>query len=213
MAGWPTVYVRIAAGSFVIGDTTLTDVSADGSYADGQLTATRFWSAISPARRSEASGKLADLGTTPSGQISRLVDAREMGGVADVDRGCAGSTIAQWLEAAAPALGDAKLTAVVNAEVVEERTNANITLNGNAGGSAIDIALGLQGSPATWHDGSVKVSAAIENPDAGIALRQFGFEALPVRTPGRLRLTRRRRRRAGSRRAAQHQGRYRRHRL
>lgn len=182
--------VKIAAGTFVVGDTVLADVSADGSYADGLLTASRFSVGDLAGASIQASGKLADLGTTPSGQVSATVNATDMRGVADVAaRLLPGSAFAAWLDAAAPALNDTKLQAVVNAEAVDAETNANITLNGTAGGSAVDVALGLKGSPAAWHDGSVKLSAAIENPDAGVALRQLGFAAKPVTDPGRLRLT------------------------
>ncbi len=182
--------VKIAAGTFVAGDTTLTDVSADGSYADGLLTANRFTVGDLAGAALSASGKLADLGTTPSGQISASVDATDLRGVADVaERLLPGSPFAGWLAAAAPSLQNARLSAVANAAAVDGVTNANITLNGTAGGSAIDVALGLSGSVADWHSGSVKLSAAIDNPDAGAALGQFAFAAHPVMAPGRLRLT------------------------
>ena len=182
--------IKIAAGTFIAGDTTLTDVSADGSFADGVLTANRFTVGDLAGAALSASGKLADLGTTPSGQISASVDATDMRGVADVaERLLPGSPFAAWFGAAAPALHDAKITVVGNAAAVDGATNANITLNGTAGGSAIDVALGLNGSVADWHAGSVKLSAALENPDAGAALGQFGFAARPVAAPGRLRIT------------------------
>ncbi len=182
--------IKIAAGTFIAGDTSLSDVSADGSYVDGVLTANRFTVGDLAGAALSASGKLADLGTTPSGQISASVDATDMRGVADVaERLLPGSPFAAWLGAAAPALANAKITAVANAAAVDGVTNANITVNGAAGGSAIDVALGLSGSVADWHAGSVKLSAALENPDAGAALRQFAFAAEPVATPGRLRLT------------------------
>ncbi|MBZ9937670.1 AsmA family protein [Mesorhizobium sp. BR1-1-16] len=182
--------VKLAAGTFIAGDTTLSDVSADGGYADGVLTATRFSVGDLAGAALQASGRLADLDTTPSGQVSASIDASDLRGVADVvERLLPGSGFAAWLTAAAPALQDAKLAAVVNAEAVDGATNANLTLNGSAGGSAVDVALGLSGAPADWHDGSFKLSAAIENPDAGTALRQLGFAAEPVEAPGMLRLT------------------------
>lgn len=182
--------VKLAAGSFVIGDTTLADVSADGSYADGVLVANRFQVGDLAGAALAASGKLADLGTLPSGQLSATIDARDVAGLASVvERVMPGSAFAAWLSAAAPALRDTKLTAVANAAATDERTNANITLNGTAGGSSVDVALGLTGSVSDWRDGAVKLSAAVENPDAGMALRQAGFPARDVATPGPLRLT------------------------
>lgn len=182
--------VKLAAGSFVIGDTTLADVSADGSYADGVLVANRFQVGDLAGAALAASGKLADLGTLPSGQLSATIDARDMGGLAAVvERVMPDSAFSAWLSAAAPALRDTKLTAVANAAATDERTNANITLNGTAGGNSVDVALGLTGSVSDWRNGSVKLSAAIENPDAGLALRQAGFPARDVATPGPLRLT------------------------
>jgi len=182
--------VKLAAGSFVIGDTTLADVSADGSYADGVLVANRFQVGDLAGASIGASGKLADLDTLPSGQLSATIDARDMGGLAAVvERVMPDSAFSAWLSAAAPALRDTKLTAVANAAATDERTNANITLNGTAGGSSVDVALGLTGSVSDWRNGSVKLSAAIENPDAGLALRQAGFPARDVATPGPLRLT------------------------
>ncbi len=182
--------VKLAAGSFVIGDTTLADVSADGSYADGVLVANRFQVGDLAGTSIGASGKLADLDTLPSGQLSATIDARDMGGLAAVvERVMPDSAFSAWLSAAAPALRDTKLTAVANAAATDERTNANITLNGTAGGSSVDVALGLTGSVSDWRNGSVKLSAAIENPDAGLALRQAGFPARDVATPGPLRLT------------------------
>ena len=182
--------VKLAAGSFVIGETTLADVSADGSYADGVLVANRFQVGDLAGAAIAASGKLADLGTLPSGQLSATIDARDVAGLASVvERVMPGSAFSAWLTAAAPALRDTKLTAVANAAATDERTNANITLNGTAGGSSVDVALGLTGAVSDWRNGALKLSAAIENPDAGVALRQAGFAARDVATPGPLRLT------------------------
>ncbi|MDQ0518489.1 uncharacterized protein involved in outer membrane biogenesis [Kaistia geumhonensis] len=182
--------VKLAAGSFVIGDTTLADVSADGSYAEGVLVANRFHVGDLAGAAISASGKLADLGTLPSGQLSATIDARDMSGLASVvERVLPESSLSAWLSAAAPALRDTKLTAVANAAATDERTNANITLNGIAGGSSVDVALGLTGAVSDWRNGAVKLSAAVENPDAGVALRQAGFAARDVDAPGPLRLT------------------------
>src|SRR5690606_26400510 len=109
------------------------------------------------------------------------IEASDLDGTARlVERLWPGSKIAGWFKATAPQLGPAKLATVINARASDNLTHANLTLNGTAGGTAIDTALGFVGTPAGWREGRLKLSAAIENDDAGQLLRQLGYDALSI---------------------------------
>lgn len=181
--------VKISTGELEVGDTRLEQVTADGSFADGVLVANKLSIGDLAGATITASGRVADLTGAPGGQISASIEASDLTGTARlVDRLWPGSELSGWFKATAPQLGPAKLATVINARASDGVTHANLTLNGTAGGTAIDTALGFVGTPAGWRDGRLKLSAAIENGDAGQLLRQLGYDALSFDQPGRARL-------------------------
>jgi hypothetical protein len=181
--------VKLTTAALDVGDIRLDKVAVDGSLSNGVLVAKTLSIGDVAGASISANGRVADLASAPNGQLSVSIDATDLtGSSAIVDRLLPGSGIARWFKTAAPLLGPAILDTVINARAADGITHANLVVNGTAGGTAIDMALGFKGTPAGWREGEVKVSAAIDNSDVGHLLRQLGFSAFPLDRPGRGRL-------------------------
>lgn len=181
--------IKLATDALEIDDVTLEKVVADGSLSNGVLVAKKLSIGNVAGAAISASGRVADFTGAPNGQLSASVDATDLTGASTlIERLLPGSAVARWFKTASPLLGPAILDTVINARAQDGVTHANLTVNGTAGGTAIDMALGFKGTPAGWREGELKVSAAVDSADAGHLLRQFGYEAFPIDKPGRARI-------------------------
>ncbi|MET4633864.1 uncharacterized protein involved in outer membrane biogenesis [Kaistia defluvii] len=181
--------IKLATESLDIDDVTLEKVVVDGSLSSGVLVARKLSIGNVAGAAITASGRVADLAGAPNGQLSVSIDASDLTGASTlVERLVPATGIARWFKSAAPLLGPAILDSVISARAQDGITHANLTVNGTAGGTAIDMALGFKGTPAAWRDGELKVSAAVDSADAGHLLRQLGYQALPLDKPGRARI-------------------------
>ncbi|MCX5516945.1 AsmA family protein [Kaistia defluvii] len=181
--------IKLATESLDIDDVTLEKVVVDGSVSNGVLAARKLSIGNVAGAAITASGRVADLAGAPNGQLSVSIDASDLTGASTlVERLLPATGIAAWFKEAAPLLGPAILDSVISARAQDGITHANLTVNGTAGGTAIDMALGFKGTPAAWRDGELKVSAAVDSADAGHLLRQFGYPAFPLDKPGRARI-------------------------
>ena len=181
--------ITLATDTLDIDDVTLDKVVVDGSLSDGVVVARKLSIGNVAGAAIAASGRVADLDGAPNGQLSVSVDATDLTGAATlVQRLMPGTEVARWFETAAPLLGPAILDSVISARAQDGITHANLTLNGTAGGTAIDMALGFRGTPAAWRDGELKVSTAIDSADAAHLLNQLGYPALSLEKPGRARI-------------------------
>jgi uncharacterized protein involved in outer membrane biogenesis len=181
--------IKLATESLDIDDVTLEKVVVDGSLSSGVLVARKLSIGNVAGAAITASGRVADLAGAPNGQLSVSIDASDLTGASTlVERLLPATGIARWFKSAAPLLGPAILDSVISARAQDGITHANLTVNGTAGGTAIDMALGFKGTPAAWRDGELKVSAAVDSADAGHLLRQLGYQALPLDKPGRARI-------------------------
>jgi len=181
------IAVKIAAGTFVADNTSLSNVSADGSYANGILNIRKLSIENLAGARIRAEGRIEGLPAQPSGQALVGIDAEDLAGVTALARRLVPDwTLTQWLQRAGPALSPASLTFNVEAQADQRATNANGKIEGTAGGTSIDARIGFSGTLADWRAGNVKLSARVENANAGVALAQFGYDVGLVPKPGRL---------------------------
>ncbi|PPE80673.1 hypothetical protein C3941_04975 [Kaistia algarum] len=179
------ISIKIAAGTLVADDTIFSKVFADGSYANGILNVRKLTIEDVAGASVAADGRIEDLATAPSGQVSVTLKAAALGGVADLAlRLLPNTQLSRWLTVASADLGPADLQANVTAQAVDGGTNANLRLNGSLAGTTLDVALGWNGRPADWQSGVVKVSALVKNDDSSQVLRQVGYASPPLGVAG-----------------------------
>ncbi len=178
-----TYAIRVSAGSFVFSDLTLSKVAIDASYAKNVLKVVKLSvDDIAGATIQKTSGEIDDLSDNPRGHLDVMVDAPKLTGLARLaDRFLPASGFTRWLDAAAPALGEAVMTARITAPPPGGGNGFAFTVeNGVAASTTFNLSARFTGGFAHWRDKPAEVKAALNSPDSAGFARQFGLAAVAL---------------------------------
>jgi uncharacterized protein involved in outer membrane biogenesis len=189
--GAPDVRLALAAERVRYGALAATGVDIAAGFIADDLNVERLRVADLAGASIAASGRIADLSTTPQGMLQGDLIAEDFGGLADLAAAVAPSSpFARFLRRSGPSLAPARLSATVEAGLVPEGTSIGLSLSGAAAGTAIDADFGFTGRVNTWRDAAIELTVALDAPDGGRLATQLGLGASGVSgEPGRLSLS------------------------
>ncbi|MFK8034034.1 MAG: AsmA family protein [Hyphomicrobiales bacterium] len=186
------VSVNLTATRLVSEGVNARDVIIDASLADGLLDMRRIQMDDVAGANIAASGRLENIFTKPTGDLSADLDAQDLTGVVTllapyID----GLPIYEAVTLAAPALAPANLKTRFVSEEAPEGIKADLQVTGTAGGSPLSLSSQYVGSTDALDNGEVTFTLAADAEDSSRLLRQFSIPTEPAVTahPGALSLS------------------------
>ena len=179
--------LHIKADAFAFEDLTVKGIEVNAQYSDDALTVTMLQiEDIGGARIAKTSGKIDTLSGDPRGHLDATLDAPSLIGLARLaDRFLPESGLTRWLDAAAPALGEAVMTARVAAPPPDGGSGFAFTVdNGVAGATAFNVSAKFTGGFAHWRTKPAEIKATLDSPDSSGLARQFGLAAVALDKDG-----------------------------
>ncbi len=176
--------LHVKADAFVFEDLTVKGVEANAKYRDDALTVTMLQIAdIGGVRIEKTSGKIENLSGDPSGHLDATVDAPKLTGLARLaDRFLPQSGFTRWLDAAAPALGEAVMNAKITAPLPDGGSGFALTVNNGVAASTTvnNLTASFAGGFAHWRTKPAEIKASFYSPDSAELARQFGLAAVTL---------------------------------
>nr|WP_281168772.1 AsmA-like C-terminal region-containing protein [Stappia stellulata] len=187
------VALRLFAQKLKVRDLVASSIALRASYEGDTLAIEDLTVADLAGARLGASGRITDLSTAPAGAMQLTVDADRLGGVATLLETVLpnADTLALFTdrpELFAPARLDVAFQGEAAGGNAKAGTQATVTVSGTAGGTAVDVGLGLRGRMDAWRDADLDFEAGFTAADGGDLLRQLGLTVLPVSQLGEARI-------------------------
>ncbi len=180
--------LHVKADAFVFQDLAVKGVEVNAKYREDALTVTALKIAdIGGARIEETSGKIDHLSADPRGHLDATLDAPTLTGLARLaDRFLPASGFTRWLDAAAPSLGEAVMTARITAPLPDGGSGFALTVdNGTAASTTIEkLSAAFTGGFAHWRAKPADIAVKLYSPDSAELARQFGMAAVTLAKDG-----------------------------
>lgn len=173
--------IQVKADALAYQDLTVKGIEVNAVYSKDALTVTALQVAdIGGAKIDRTYGKIENLSGDPRGNLVTTLDAPTLNGLARLaDRFLPASGFTRWLDAAAPALGEAVVTAKITAPLPDGSSGFAFTIdNGVAASTAFNVSASFAGGFAHWRTKPADITATLDSPDSAGLLRQFGLDAL-----------------------------------
>jgi uncharacterized protein involved in outer membrane biogenesis len=187
------VSLRLFAEEADFGSFVAETLSVRSTYRDGALVIEDASIADLSGARVTASGRIDGLTTTPTGALDFGIDADRVDGIAalllalDPD-----NRLLREIASRPHAFSPARLSLAFQGEATGSgraaATRASVAVTGEAGGTGVEVNLGLEGRLDAWRAASVDFEAGFGTPDGTALLAQVGIPTLPVASPGEARI-------------------------
>ena len=177
--------LRLYAGSLEVGDLDASAIVLRAGYQGDALSIDELDVADLAGARISASGRIAAVSSAPSGTLSVQVDAERLDGLASLIETIAPDIAALDRFTSSPdAFAPAALSLVFDGETIGSGsmsgTRAQVTLDGTAGGTLVDVDVGLEGRLDDWRAATIDFEAGFTADAADALLRQVGAQVLPL---------------------------------
>ncbi|MBB99588.1 MAG: ArsR family transcriptional regulator [Rhodobacteraceae bacterium] len=187
------VALRLYAQKLKVRDLTASSIALRASYEGDILEIEDLTVADLAGAKLAANGRITDVSTAPAGAMQLKVDADRLGGVATLLETLFPNAEALALFTDRPELfAPARLDVAFQGEAAGGNalagTQATVTLSGTAGGTEVDVSLGLRGRLDAWREATLDFEAGFTAADGGDLLRQLGLTVLPVAQLGEARV-------------------------
>lgn len=185
--------LRLFAEEVTFGTLSASATRLRASYRDDTLVIDEAQVADLSGARLGAKGRIERLSTAPSGALEVDVDAERLDGVAALAMALAPENRMVRAFAGRPgAFAPARLTLTFQGEASggsdSAGTQASLVARGTAGGTDVDINLGLDGRLDRWRAASVDFEASFSADEAADLVAQLGVTMLPVGSLGAARV-------------------------
>lgn len=179
------VVVNSQIGTLVAGDARAEEFDITAALTDARLDIDRLFVRSLAGARLTAAGSIRDIATTPDGSIQMRLSAEKLDGIAELVRALApGSSLATVIGDAAPWLGPVNLEGTVLARAAGEGSDLSVELKGSAAATDIKGNFGFKGRVDAWDAADLSLDLALEGPDGGDLMRQFGLDVPDVGRTG-----------------------------
>ena len=169
------------AGTIRIAGVDVSGVDIDAAFSKGALAVEKFYLRDLAGAELDASGKVLDALTAPSGAFDMSLFATDMQGLTKVlSVFSPESKLLSSLQQRHAALAPLSLTGKVEATATNQASRARLTLNGDVGRTAIDGMMTLDGRVDAWRDAETSLVLNAQSEDGTLLLRQLGFDVLPI---------------------------------
>lgn len=168
-------------------------LSLQATYRDDALVINDASIADLSGARVSAKGRIDALATAPAGDLDISIDADRVDGVAALLLAIdPENRVLREFSARSGAFAPAQLQLSFKGEATgagaSAATRASASIQGQAGGTSIDVNLGLDGRLDAWRSASIDFEAGFGASDGTALLAQAGIPVLPVAAVGEARI-------------------------